>query len=133
VAPTSLSLSHASSGAEELLQWANDLIHIVGRFGAYLAENPSSIHKYVVPFCPHDSMLYRTFQYLNGSAISVKGISSGKWDDCLARLTMGGDERATKILAKDNYFITLIGSGGTLIIWHAETCEEEEGCAIANT
>jgi WD40 repeat protein len=124
VAPTSLSLSHASNGVEELLGWANDLIRVVGRFGAYLAVNPSSIHKHVVPFCPHDSMLYTTYQYQNGNAISVKGISSGKWDDCLARLTMGGDERATKIVAKDNYFIALIGSSGTLVIWHAETCEE---------
>ena len=124
VAPTSLSLSRTSNGVEELLGWANDLIRVVGRFGAYLAVNPSSIHKHVVPFCPHDSMIYRAYQYQYGNAISVRGISSGKWDDCLARLTMGGDEGATKIVAKDNYFIALIGSSGTLIIWHAETCEE---------
>lgn len=122
--PTSLSLSQNSNGVDVLLGWSNDLIRVVGRFGAYLAENPSSIHKHVVPFCPHDSILYTTFQYQTGNGISVKGISSGKWDDCLARLTMGGDERGTKVVAKDNYFITLIGASGTLIIWHAETCEE---------
>lgn len=69
-------------------------------------------------------MLYKTFQYQSGNAISVKGISSGKWDDCLARLTMGGDERATEVIAADTYFITLIGSSGTIIIWYAGTCEE---------
>ncbi|KAH8807649.1 NACHT and WD domain protein [Xylogone sp. PMI_703] len=116
--------AHDPNLAKELWQWANDLVRVVGRFGPYLIEKPSSIHKYVVSFCPHDSMLYSTFQGSNQSVISVKGLSSGKWDDCLARLTMGGDERASKVIAGDHHFVTLIGSSGTIIIWSAETCEE---------
>ncbi|KAL2068551.1 hypothetical protein VTL71DRAFT_14888 [Oculimacula yallundae] len=123
LSPTSLSLTLRSNGVEEMLRWANDIIRVVGRFGTYLVQNPSSILKHVVPFCPHDSMLYTTFQHHNNT-LSVKGISSGKWDDCLAKLIMEGDEPASKIIARDNYFITLLGANGVVIVWHAETCEE---------
>jgi hypothetical protein len=37
---------------------------------------------------------------------------------------MGGDERASKAIAKDSYFITLVGHSGILVNWHTETCEE---------
>jgi WD40 repeat protein len=118
--PTSLN----STRVGELQQWANDFIRLVGRFGVYLAQSPSSIYKHVIPFCPSDSMIRQTFSHLSRSAISVVGISSGKWDDCLARVTMGGDETASKVICKDNYFITLLGTSGTLVVWHAETCLE---------
>ena len=109
---------------EELQQWANDFIRVVGRFGSYLTESPSSIHRHIISFCPTESMLRQTFGIGNRNLISVKGISSGKWDDCLARLTMGGDETASKVIAKDSFFLTLLAASGTLIIWHSETCTE---------
>lgn len=31
---------------------------------------------------------------------------------------------AAQILCKDTFFITLLASGGTMIVWRAETCEE---------
>ncbi|EEP81421.1 predicted protein [Uncinocarpus reesii 1704] len=109
---------------EELRMWANDLIRIVGRFGANLIESPSSIHKYVVPFCPTGSIISSSFHRVGSSHFAVSGISSTTWDDCLARLSTGEDQAAMKVLCKDNLFITLVGIDGTLIIWQAETCEE---------
>ena len=90
----------------------------------YLVESPSSIHKHVIPLCPKDSIISRTFGHLGANSTLVTGLSSGKWDDCLARLTMGGDETASKIICKDAFFITVLSSSGTLVIWYEETCQE---------
>ena len=108
----------------ELRQWANDIIRVVGRFGRNLMEDPVSIHKLVVPFCPKESIISRSFGFTNRSAFSVSGIVSKKWDDCLARMTMGEDQTASKVICKDTFFVTLVGVDGTLIIWSSETCEE---------
>ncbi|KAL9041619.1 MAG: hypothetical protein Q9214_004044, partial [Letrouitia sp. 1 TL-2023] len=108
----------------ELRQWANDIIRVVGRFGRNIVENPASIHKHVVPFCPKESIIGRSFGSTSHSAFSVSGITSKKWDDCLARMTMGEDQTASKVLCKDTFFVTLVGINGTLIVWSSETCEE---------
>ena len=108
----------------ELHQWANDIIRVVGRFGRNIMENPGSIHKHIIPFCPKESIISRSFGSTNNSAFSVSGITSKKWDDCLARMTMGEDQTASKVLCKDTFFVTLVGINGTLIVWSSETCEE---------
>lgn len=118
--PTSLTLARDG----ELRQWANDLIRVVGRFGKNVTESPSSIYRYVIPFCPKDSIISRSFGHVGQSTFSVSGMSSKNWDDCLARLTMGEDQTATKVFCKDTFFVTLVGIDGTLIVWHSETCEE---------
>lgn len=105
---------------DELKQWAKDLIRIVGRFGDILLDNPASIYKHIVPFCPMGSIIRQT--YGTASSFSVIGISSDVWDDCLARLTMGTDEFPSKVLCTGAFFVTLIGNG-VLIVWHAESCE----------
>ena len=112
------------TGDSELRQWANDIIRVVGRFGRNITENPASIHKHVVPFCPKESIISRSFGSTSRSAFSVSGITSKKWDDCLARMTMGEDQTASKVICKDTFFVTLVGINGTLIVWSSETCEE---------
>lgn len=116
------SLTLARDG--ELRQWAYDIIRVVGLFGTNITENPSSIHKHAVPFCPKDSIISRTFLHIGTSTFSVSGISSNTWDDCLARLTMREDQTVSKVLYQDTFFVTLVGIDGTLIVWHSETCKE---------
>ena len=118
--PTSFALARDG----ELRQWANDIIRVVGRFSNNVTECPSSIHKYVVPFCPKDSIIRRSFGHGGRSTFSVTGMSSNSWDDCVARLAMGEDQTASKVFCKDAFFATLVSVNGTLIVWHAETCEE---------
>lgn len=108
----------------ELRQWTNDIIRVVGRFGNNVAENPASVYKYVVPFCPNDSIIAKTFGFPNQSGFSVTGLSSGNWDDCLARLSLGEDRIASRLLCKDNFVITLLATGGIMVVWRAETFEE---------
>lgn len=104
--------------------WAVDLIRIVGKFGSSLAENPSSIYRMIPPFCPTGSRIRETYGRTRDNALSVAGISSSDWDDCLARLSVGDDETASRVLCTGSYFVTLVSSSGTLVVWHAETCNE---------
>ncbi|EHL01000.1 putative Vegetative incompatibility protein HET-E-1 [Glarea lozoyensis 74030] len=108
----------------ELLQWANDLIRVVGRFGNNLAEHPASIHNNVIPFCPLDSIMSRTFLHQIKSNFVVTGLTSNDWSDCLAKISTGEEQTAVHILCKDTFFLTLVGIDGTVIIWYANTCQE---------
>jgi WD40 repeat protein len=114
-------MSLVGSQDEDLKQWSKDLVRLVGRFATSLTQSPQSIYKYVIPFCPSSSILHQTYSHTN--TLSVVGLSIDTWDDCLARLTMGNDECASILLCSGLFFITLIGNG-TLIVWHAESCEE---------
>lgn len=109
---------------EVLHQWTMDLIRVVGKFGNNLSQNPSSIYKLIPPFCPKNSAISRTFGSSSSSALSVAGLASEGWDDCLARLNVGGDETASRIFCTESYFVTLIASNGTLVFYNADTCEE---------
>ncbi|KAI9725250.1 MAG: hypothetical protein M1828_003431 [Chrysothrix sp. TS-e1954] len=117
-------LSLTLDRAGELRQWANDIIRIVGRFGGYFLQDPSSVHRNLIPFCPNSSIISRSYGLISRSAISVTGTTSATWDDCLARLNMGEDQTGYKVFCKDTFFCTLVGIKGTLIVWHADTCEE---------
>ena len=105
-------------------RWAIDLIRVVGKFGTNLAENPASIYRLVPPFCPRGSQIWENYGNFRGNTLSVEGITSFAWDDCLTRLNVGEDETASRVICTGPLFITLIGSSGTLIIWQAETCAE---------
>lgn len=120
-----LSLEEPPENEARLIQmWANDFIRIVRKFGINLVQSPSSIHRLVAPFCPLDSRIRSQYNNAKDRALSVAGLHSNKWDDCLAGVSIGQDQSASKVLATDTYFITLISSGGIIIVWHAETCEE---------
>lgn len=110
--------------AKGIQTWANDFIRIAGKFGPNLVQSPSSIHRLVAPFCPPSSMIGKMYRDMEDKKLSVAGLNSTAWDDCLASVSVEQDEILSKVLATDMYFITLISSGGVIIIWHAETCEE---------
>lgn len=108
-----------------LHEWATDLTRLVARFGANLTQSPSAIHRHVPPFCPEGSIVRKTYYREENPLITVTGVSNNDWDDNLARLAVGHEnETATKVRCAGVYVFTLIPSGGTVIVWHAETLEE---------
>lgn len=109
--------------AERIQLWAIDFIRVVGKFGPNLVQSPSSVYRLVPPFCPSASMIGKTYISQDNS-ISVTGLPSETWDDCLASVSVGKDERANRILATDAYFLTLVNSSGTVVVWFADTCVE---------
>ncbi|KFY88596.1 hypothetical protein V500_06253 [Pseudogymnoascus sp. VKM F-4518 (FW-2643)] len=105
--------------------WANDFIHIVGKFGRNIAQHPPSIYRLVPPFCPQRSMVGIAYRITDSNSVSVAGLPPDEgWSDCLSSVNVGQDETAYKVVATDAYFITLITRNGTAVIWNAETCEE---------
>lgn len=126
--PSSLDSAHGGTPGDTEVQflerWAVDLIRLLGKFGSNLAETPSAIFKHIPPFCPRDSVIAQFGARQESPLIKVTGISSRIWDDNLARLSVGQDETASKVRSVGVYFLTLVSSNGTVIVWSAETCEE---------
>lgn len=110
--------------AKRIQMWANDFVRIVGKFSVNLVQSPSSVHRLVAPFCPPSSMIGSKYSNTKDGTLSIIGLHSSGWDDCLACVSVGQDQLASKVLATDMYFVTLISIGGTVIIWHGDTCEE---------
>ncbi|WEW55100.1 hypothetical protein PRK78_000528 [Emydomyces testavorans] len=104
--------------------WILDLIRLVGKFGSNLMQNPSVIHQHIPPLCPKDSIIAQTYDKPNISAVAVKGVPFGGWDDNLAHLSVGQDETASRVRCAGVYFLTLVSSKGAVIVWYAETFEK---------
>ena len=112
-----------SDDAKGIHLWAIDFIRIVGKFGLNLIQSPSSVYRLVPPFCPCASMIGTVYGPQERS-ITVTGLLSEGWDDCLATVSIGKEEAAFKVLATDAFFLALASISGTIFVWHAETCEE---------
>lgn len=118
-------LLHRLADLDTLELWAIDLAKILGKFGVTLLEDPESIFKLVPHFCPSSSAVYRQFgKEMTNTDFAVSGVSIITWDDCLARLFIGNNIQAEKIVASDRYFAVL-GSNGIIVVWDAISFEEK--------
>ncbi|KAL4751309.1 hypothetical protein BDW72DRAFT_193001 [Aspergillus terricola var. indicus] len=105
-----------------LQQLGNDLIHLVTRFSKELLHYPSSIYNLVPPLCPRDSTLRRLFGSTQ-RGLSVHGLSSHNWDDCLSTFIYPKLAKPTSVVISPKYFA--IGmSTGSIIVYDSVTCEE---------
>ncbi|KAK5453601.1 hypothetical protein LTS15_006787 [Exophiala xenobiotica] len=117
-------LTHRLREKELLELWSVDLIRLVGKFGSHLNDQPKLVFKLVAPFCPQDSMTYKQFGDRSASSgISVSGLSTKSWDDCLAKFTVHNSKTPLQIKCANRYFAILL-SDGTVQLYHASTCEE---------
>ncbi|EPE26317.1 WD40 repeat-like protein [Glarea lozoyensis ATCC 20868] len=112
-----------SDDVEFLKLWTVDLIKLIGKFGSNLLPHPSSIYKLIPPFCPANSAIRKLLR-TGHNGISVSGLTSADWDDCHARLSVGADESASKLIATNNVFAALVPQAQCLVVWSSETCEE---------
>ncbi|KAI9653689.1 MAG: hypothetical protein M1831_005717 [Alyxoria varia] len=112
-----------SNDSKWIFSWAVDMIRIVGKFGPGLVQSPSSIYRDIPPFCPKDSMIGKIYGESRLGMLSVVGLHSDRWDDCLASVCVGDDMIASKVLATESLYITLVSSIGSIGLWNAETCE----------
>jgi WD40 repeat protein len=122
---TLLSLEEPPPDGTKLLHsFANDFVRIVGKFGANLLQQPSSIYRLVLPFCPQQSAVANMERHLDLNSIKVTGFVLEGWGDCLASMTVGNDHTASQVLATDALFVALISSSGTVVLWSVETYTE---------
>lgn len=119
-----LSLREAPQEDDKFQPWANDLIHIVGKFGRNLIQSPSSVHRLIPPLCPRLSMIGATYSVSDEKSLSIAGMAAKEWGDCLASVSVEENDIASRVVATDAYFLVLISASGTVVIYHAETCEK---------
>ncbi|KAL9018256.1 MAG: hypothetical protein Q9185_004422 [Variospora sp. 1 TL-2023] len=107
-----------------LRSWATDLIRIVRKFGRVLLQNPLSIYRLIPVFCPSKSQIGMVYGRTPDFGVSVAGISSSWWDDCMARVNGVEDETISRVFPTESYFVTLVSTKGKAIVWSSETCAE---------
>ncbi|KAK3347044.1 hypothetical protein B0T25DRAFT_553490 [Lasiosphaeria hispida] len=122
IPPVSSSFRDTELGFLE--RWSVDLIRLLGKFGTNLAQTPASIFKNIPPLCPQDSIISEVYSRQDNPLLQVTGISANSWDDNLARLSVGQDVTASKVRCAGMYFLALVSSSGTIVVWSAQTCQE---------
>ena len=111
------------SDFDTLELWAVDLLKLVGKFGANLLEDPTSIYSYIPPFCPYNSQISK-LQRRSPGLLSVEGLSNNdEWDNLLARLSVGSEHKASRI-ACSRQFLAVLTCAGKIILWDSVTFEE---------
>ena len=120
-----LGLKHYPEDNSKVIKsWAIDFVRIVGRFGMNLIQNPSTIYRLIPQFCPRGSMIGETFGLARIESISVSGLPQNGWNDCLASVSVGEYQTASRVLATESFFITLVSGNGEIVLWYADTCEK---------
>lgn len=119
-----ISLKDPPENELEVHLWAMDFTRIAGKFGINLLQRPSAIFKLIPPFCPPSSKIGQAYRNQESARMFVSELSTSGWNDCLANVSVGGDETANRVLASDMYFLSLVSVSGTIVVWFAETCEE---------
>lgn len=102
--------------------WVTDLIRVAAKFRSQLLACPSSIHYIIPSFCPSESIIARTFA--NGarlSAITVRGIPPGSWDDCLTRIDF--ERGQTTALSHDSKFFAVGLSTGQITLFDPQSVQ----------
>ncbi|KAH9909774.1 hypothetical protein F4778DRAFT_712649 [Xylariomycetidae sp. FL2044] len=84
-------------------KWGDDLIHLITKFSGLLKSVPQSIHHLIPPFCPSGSAIRQQF-FSPYRGISVHGISSQGWDDCLTTIIYPKGTRPNVVAAGSGYF-----------------------------
>jgi WD40 repeat protein len=120
--------------------WAVDLLKMTAKFGSRLIEDPDAIHKCVPPLSPENSILYQKYAKKSAAVMSVSGLSTADWDDCLARVSNGSDQ-ALHVAVSGQYLAVAsesINGRAVVKLWNSVIFQEHPGfhpdepiCSIA--
>ena len=107
-------------GTQMITGWTTDLTRIAAKFAGALIVLPSAIYSIVLPFCPTESMVYKTAN--SGRKLSVLGLSNTQWDDRLACVDFR-EGQASSVCYGDSFFA--IGmTTGAVVVYQAVSCQE---------
>lgn len=114
------------SDQELISSWSVDLLRIMGRYGSLLRRKPDAIYNSIPPFCPKGSSIHQLFG--KSEALSVSGISTEKWDDLFARISLG-KSFASSIQAAGSQ-VAVLAAPGNIHIYEAADFREDKGSPI---
>jgi len=101
--------------------WANDIIHLVSRFGKALLTQPSSVQFLLPSVCPSNSIISKTFgEYPKG--MKLTGLSQKEWNDQLS-CTIYPKIQAYCVACCLNRFAVGL-SDGCVRVYNEATCQE---------
>lgn len=120
---------HSKLGMSEqelISSWSVDLLRIMGRYGSLLRRKPDSIYNSIPHFCPKGSSVHQLFG--KSEALSVNGVSTEKWDDLFARISLG-KSFASSIQAAGPH-VAVLAAPGNVHIYEAADFRESKGSPI---
>lgn len=101
---------------QELFEnWSFDMLRIPGKFGHVLRRRPDAIFDLIPPFCPRNSPIYQQFAKKNG--LLVSGLSAEKWDDLIARISLG--TAFTSAIDAAGSQVAVLTSSGKVLLYDA--------------
>jgi WD40 repeat protein len=104
----------------ELRQWTTDLARIPAMFASALTVSPSAIYSLIPPFCPTDSMVYKTGA--SGRRLVVLGAPNQQWDDRL--LCIDFRQGQPRVLHYGDEFLAVGLSSGTVALYYATSYQQ---------
>ncbi|PMD60752.1 uncharacterized protein K444DRAFT_721190 [Hyaloscypha bicolor E] len=106
---------------ETIDSWSTDFIRIASKFGRNLLRSPPSIYHIIPPLCPREAAPYQQFGR-STRGISVLGLSTTSWDDCLATIAYH-KSTATAVACGTAHFA--IGASDKMVrLYTTSTCQE---------
>ncbi|MCJ1385500.1 hypothetical protein MMC17_008623 [Xylographa soralifera] len=100
--------------------WTTDLIRIAAKFADALITLPSAVYWLILPFCPTESMVYKTATL--GRRLSVVGLSNSHWDDRLSCIDF--HQGQTSAVCHGDELLAVGLTTGTVALYHAISCQE---------
>ncbi|SMY21055.1 unnamed protein product [Zymoseptoria tritici ST99CH_1A5] len=121
-------LTHRLEDKETIGLWSQDLIRVVGKFGAQIVKQPNTVFDLLPAFCPKDSILHNQFRSTQvsrskSSNLLVRGRLNPTWDDCFAKFAVPGEALPHSIMSLDRYFAILTKGDGVVHLYYSLTCE----------
>lgn len=112
--------SPLESEIQTIRGWATDLIRIAAKFADAIITSPSAIYSRILPFCPKESMAYKTVK--PGRRLSVVGLSNAQWDDRLFCVDFHQGQTSAVCHGDDFFAVGL--TTGMVVLYHAAFCQE---------
>lgn len=106
---------------QSLEQWTTDLIRVSTKFGKVILTLPNAIYDLIPPFCPSESMIFKS-SGARSHGLLITGLQSTTWDDCLACIDHHGDQ-TTAIACSEKLFAIGLSSGRT-VLYHKSSCHK---------
>ncbi|KAH6651738.1 hypothetical protein BKA67DRAFT_626167 [Truncatella angustata] len=100
---------------------ANDLIHLVTKFGKRLITSPYAIFNLIPPFFPESSAIRQ--QFCTPRSLTIHGTGAKGWDDCLSTMSYVKPIRP-QMIATSHENMVLGTSTGQVIMYDQATFQE---------
>ncbi|AEO55054.1 hypothetical protein MYCTH_2115815 [Thermothelomyces thermophilus ATCC 42464] len=109
---------------ELLGRWGDDLARLIPQFAERLGRSPKTIRHHIAPFCPPNSVIRQVFGGPT-RGLTVGGLSTRSWDDCLATIRYPQDRSPFVVAAAPGYVAVGIACWDGRVVVHDDAIFQE--------